>query len=135
MNFAKNMKAGRENMRLECLLGEVEERLTEEFFDELPVEEEENEYVIVANEARIIVPALNLSVREGTYLRYDEDEEDYLADFSLTLIYEKDETDPKKYLCWEQDDLIVAIYNYINRSANYDMDALEACSCIAEWTE
>ena len=74
MNFAKNMKSGRENMRLECLLGEVEERLTEEFFDELPMEEEENEYVIVANEAQIVVPELNLSVREGTYLRYDEDE-------------------------------------------------------------
>lgn len=117
-------------MKKECLLkdlDEVMEALQEEdfFADDLMIEEEEGEYAIFVSELRIIIPALKLELREGYCGQWQEDEEYYMADFSLTAVY--DEGKPaEEFLMWEQDSPLVTLYNFTHKP----MDELEALACI-----
>ena len=118
-------------MKKECTLGELDEVLTELteqelcLPDELMIEEEEGESAIFVSNIRILLPTLELELREGYCGTWQEDEEYYMADFDLTAIYQKDAA-PEDYILWEQDSPIVALHNY----THLDMDALEALPCV-----
>ena len=117
-------------MRKECLLkdlDEVFETLQEEdfFADDILVEEAEGESAIFVSELRILIPDLQLELREGFCGMWQEDEEYYMPDFSLTAVYEEDAA-PEDYLMWEQDGPLVTLYNFTHKS----MDELEDLPCI-----
>lgn len=73
---------------------------------------------------RILLPTLDLELREGFSGLWQEDEEYYMADFALTAIYKRGAA-PEDYLMWEQNSPIVALHNY----TQLDMDALESLPC------
>lgn len=117
-------------MRKECLLGELDEVVAgledEDIFpDEMMIEEEEGEYAIFVSELLVKVPELKLELREGYSGLYQEDEEAYMPDFSLTALYEEGAS-AEDFLMWEQDSPIVTLANYTHRS----MDELEQLKCI-----
>lgn len=117
-------------MRKECLLkdlDEVMEALQEEdfFAEEIMIEEEEGEYAIFVTDLRIVIPELKLELREGFCGQWQEDEEYYMADFSLTAVYDEG-SEPEAFLMWEQDSPMVTLYNYTRKP----MDELEQLACI-----
>jgi hypothetical protein len=124
-------------MTKECLLGELEEVIDQLFekgidLDMYEIIVEKTEDCMLSIESmRVIIPELNVSMRQGAYCVYDPDEEEYVADFSISLIYEKDETNPKNYLYWEQDGYQITLSNYF-RKDDISMDSLDDLKCIIE---
>lgn len=108
-------------------LEEIEEVIMDYVGDFITIEQDEN-YMIAVGDTRVVIPELGISVREGTYFNYDEEEDDYVADFSITLVYGENESEPTKYDMWEQDSILVTIYNYV--SGEYkDMEKLVNLEC------
>ena len=120
-----------------CKLGELDEVLEALFEDGLDIsysevhDPDDEEGLISIEGIRIVVSDLKLSARAGDYCRYDEEEGQYMPDFSITLIYDEEEADPSKYLYWEQDPYEVAIYNYVH-SKGLTMEELNNLDCIVE---
>ena len=117
-------------MRKSFLLHELDDvmaSLEEEaiFPDELMIEEEEGEYAIFVSELRVQIPALKLEFREGYSGLYQEDEDDYMPDFSITALYEEG-ADPENFLMWEQDSPLVTLANYTHQP----IEDLEQLSCV-----
>ena len=117
-------------MKKECLLkdlDEIFEALQEEdfFAEDIMIEEEEGESAIFVSELRILIPSLKLEVREGFGGLWQEDEEYYMPDFSLTAVYEENAA-PEAYLMWEQDGPLVTLYNFTHKP----MEELEQLECI-----
>ena len=89
------------------------EYLAGESEDETIVEIEiDEDAVIYVYPYMILIPDLDLSVREGMYC-YKTNDNEYMPDFSLSLIYELNEKDPQNWLYWEQDDTAVSLHNYL----------------------
>lgn len=110
-------------MKITCKMEEVDEKLAElmdtlDDVDMLEVEDNE-ESKIVAYGYKILIPSLDLYARAGEMMVYDEDEEDWYADFSLTIIYSDDD----ELLYWEQDDTAVSLYNFL--TANNRISSIE----------
>ena len=103
------------------------EALQEEdiFAEEFIIEEEEGEYAIFVTALKIVIPSLGLELREGYCGQWQEDDEYYMADFSLNAVYEKDAV-PESFLMWEQDSPLVTLYNYTHKP----LDELEALECV-----
>ena len=91
----------------------------------------EDDMLIDTDGIRVVIPDLELSLRQGAVYVYDPDEDVYAADFSITLVYEEDEKDPEKYLYWEQDGLAVTLYNFL-REKEMTLDHLEGLDCQIE---
>ncbi len=125
--------------QIETTLGEVEDLLFENdeiqaemnIFD-VPMEGSDKDSIEVQG-VRVIISELGYSARFGEYLIYDEEADAYEADFSLTLIYDQNENDPSKYLYWEQDGIVIALYNFLNQTRkNKRVDDLENIKCVIE---
>ena len=119
-----------------CKLFDIDESISSIFEEEnlivsYELKEEDGDALIIVDGIRIIIPELNLSVRCGVYCVYEEEDKDYIPDFSITLIYEKDETDPSKYVYWEQDPILTAIHNYLNGKISVKK-SLEDIECMVE---
>jgi len=72
-------------------LGEIEEIAAgkEELFDIADeLVEGDEEYQIIRCGWRAYIPKLDLCLHEGMFLVYDEKEQEFMSDFSLTLIRE-----------------------------------------------
>ena len=115
-------KLGKKNMKLT----EIEEKITEETWPEHFFKLEEDMYMLLDN-YRIIIPALELSVREGVcgYMENDE----FNPDFSVSVIYEQNETDPEKWLYYENDPVEVSVHNYCT-AINIKHPSFDECECI-----
>lgn len=120
----------------ECLLADVDEVLNE-LCDaytppsyELAIDDAEDEMLVVDG-FRIVVPALHISLRQGDVCEYDPDSQLYTAAFSVSILYEADETDPQKYLHWEQGSFQVTLYNYFRKN-DHSMEDLGTMICIVE---
>lgn len=83
--------------------------------DEVKIENESlGDDFIVTDGPRIIIEDLGLMAVEGTYFTKYSDEDEYTADFSLTLIYDDpEEEDLNNYQYFEQDPPATAIHNYL----------------------
>ena len=123
-------------MRKECLLGEIDDALetlyeTVEYdMYEVEINEFDNSVLAVTG-IRILVPELKVSLRQGDVCVFDPDEEEYVPDFSVSIVYEQDETDPKTFLYWEQDGFQVTLFNFFHKDL-ISMDALSKMKCIIE---
>ena len=96
---------------------------------DVPLEDYDN-CLIEVNGVRYVIPELDLFAREGEFLSYDEESDTYMPDFSVTLLYELDEKDAKNFLYWEQDGLLVTLYNYLQSGKR--MDYLSSLECRIE---
>ncbi len=75
-------------------------------------EEDERVYRIYAEGWWVSIPSLGLRLHEGAMQNYNEDEEDYVTDCSVTVIVTEEQGfDGTVY--WENDGLLVALHNYL----------------------
>lgn len=72
----------------------------------------------------IVVPELNIRLHAGIMCNYDEDENNFMPDFSVTVIFD---ATTGKYLYWEQDGYLISVYNYYG--SKYPMDKLGNMDC------
>lgn len=126
-------------MQKECLLCELDEALESLYetveYDMYEVELEEfDDSILAVTGIRILVPELKISLRQGDVCVLDPDEEEYIPDFSVSIIYEQEETEPENYLYWEQDGYQVTLFNYFHKD-NVSMEALGELKCIIEIDE
>ena len=99
---------------------------------DVPMEGSDTDSIEVLG-VHIMIPELGYSARFGEYLIYDEEADAYEADFSLTLIYDQNENDPSKYPYWEQDGIVIALYNFLNQPRkNNRVDDFENIKCVIE---
>ena len=97
---------------------------------EITADDAENE-IISVDGIRVVIPALHVSMRQGEVCIYDPEEERYMADYSVTILYEENETDPQRYLYWEQNGFQVALFNFF-RNDDFSMNELGELKCIVE---
>lgn len=120
-------------MKIICKMEEVMDKLAElmdtlESIEEIEVESDE-ESKIVAFNYKILIPSLELYAREGSMLVYDEDEQDWYGDFSLTILYNMED----ELLYWEQDGIEVTLYNFLNTAyKDTSMDEIYGLECVIE---
>ena len=110
------------------IIAELYDEGTEIECYEIPYEED---MLIDTDGIRIVIPGLGLSLREGNVCVHDDEEDIWTADFSITLVYEKNEKDPSKYLYWEQDGPAVTLFNFLHEKG-MSMDELENVDCEIE---
>lgn len=112
-------------------LGEVEEAISEmELFD-VPddiMESDENHQIVISG-WKVIIPELGLALHEGVFCCFDENEQEYLPDFSVTIIKEIAEGEIKEgdWLYYEQDDFVITLANYLHDKM--DINRIEQLSC------
>ena len=115
---------------LEDIIGEITENDPPRTSHEISVPDDEGALIIT--EGFIInVPELQLCVRTADFCRYDPDEDYYMPDFSISMIYDDKDTEPANYLYWEQDSPIIALHNYLYKR-NVSMSYLEGLDCMVE---
>ena len=90
--------------------------------------ESEDDYQIVISGWWVHIPELNINLHEGVFCNYDEEEKEYLPDFSLTVIMEADsEKKEGEWLYYEQDGFEITLANYQN--GKMAMEAISELSC------
>lgn len=113
-----------------CRLREVEEIINEIDLSYVAddVVETEDDYQIVVSGWWIFIPELQINVHEGVFCNYDENEKEYLPDFSITIIMEADKENREgKWIYYEQDGFEITLANYF--SGKMDMEAISELSC------
>lgn len=112
-------------------LGEVEEVICNmELFD-VPDDlmESEDDYQIVISGWWVEIPQLGITLHEGVFCNYDESEQAFLPDFSVTVIKELSGEEMKEgdWLYYEQDGFAITLANYLQ--GEMDISRIEQLSC------
>lgn len=112
-------------------LGEVEEAVSEmELYDVSDdIMESDEDYQIVISGWQVYIPELGIALHEGVFCNYDEKEQAYLPDFSVTIIKEAAEKETKEgdWLYYEQDGFVITLANYLD--GKVDINRIEQLSC------
>jgi hypothetical protein len=109
-------------------LCEVEEAVSEMDMAEIPddIVETEDEIQLVVSGWSVYVESLNLSLREGVVCIWDEEEEMFLPDYAVTVVYEG-EIAQNEWLYYEQDGFAVTLANWLN--GRLPMEQIEQLWC------
>lgn len=112
-------------------LGEVEEAVSEMELYDVPddIMESDEDYQIVISGWQVYIPELGIVLHEGVFCNYDEEEQAYLPDFSVTVIKEaaEEETKEGEWLYYEQDGFVITLANYLH--GKMDISRIEQLSC------
>lgn len=113
-------------MKQRYRLGEVEDIIGEMELYDIPDDllESEEDYQIVISGWWVHIPQLGYHLHEGVFLNYDEDEQAYLPDFSITVVKEEGEAG---WLYYEQDGFLITLANLLH--GIYGMEELEQMQC------
>lgn len=74
--------------------------------------EQDDDHMIYVSADYVLVPSLGLRLYDGVYFQRYEDGEFY-ADFGLTMICDADKEPEDEYLYFEQDGMVISLYNYL----------------------
>jgi hypothetical protein len=109
-------------------LCEVEEAVSEMDMAEIPddIVETEDEIQLVVSGWSVYVESLNLSLREGVVCIWDEEEEMFMPDYSVTVVYEG-EIAQNEWLYYEQDGFAITLANWLN--GRLPMEQIEQLWC------
>lgn len=66
----------------------------------------------------VYVPELDLVLRNGFVMTYNEDEGAYMPDYDLTLVYEGKDKKPEEWAYYESDGFAVSLANYLRKDIN-----------------
>lgn len=113
-----------------CRIRQVEEIINEIDLSYVAddVVETEDDYQIVVSGWWIFIPELQINVHEGVFCTYDENEKEYLPDFSITIIMEADKENREgKWIYYEQDGFEITLANYF--SGKMAMEAISELPC------
>lgn len=102
-------------MKKICRLGEVEEFIDEMDFSDVAddIAETEEDIQLVVSGWWVFVPQLNLQLHEGILCNWDKEEQMFMPDVSVTVVYEAD-ADRSEYIYYEQDCMTFTLYNWLN---------------------
>lgn len=109
-------------------LAEIEDAVAEmEELLDIPDElvEGNEEYRITRCGWWAYIPELDLCLHEGTFFIYDEDEQDFMPDFSLTLIRKNGQDG---WLYYEQDGFAISLANWLR--GMYTLLSIEEMECV-----
>jgi hypothetical protein len=109
-------------------LCEVEEAVSEMDMAEIPddIVETEDEIQLVVSGWSVYVESLNLSLRKGVVCIWDEEEEMFLPDYAVTVVYEG-EIAQDEWLYYEQDGFAITLANWLN--GRMPMEQIEQLWC------
>lgn len=117
-------------MKIPCRLGEAEETVSEMdlFHVADDVMESDEDYQIVISGWWVYIPELDINLHEGVFCNFDEEEQAFLPDFSITVIREADkEGKAGEWLYYEQDGFVITLANYLH--GKMDISQIEQLSC------
>ena len=77
----------------------------------------------------VYIESLNLTLREGVVCVWDEEEQIFMPDFSVTVFYEgnMEIAFPSDYLYYEQDGFVISLTNWL--SGRMSVDEIEQLWC------
>lgn len=108
------------------LLKDIEDYIANnEMLRDYDIIEECDDYRIISPDYQVLIPELNITLKEGVFENWNYDTEEYEADFCITLIYE--DMDMKQYAYYEQDDFNISLANYLG--GKFSPDELEKLEC------
>lgn len=73
--------------------------------------EEDTEYRIIRSGWWVYIPELALCLHEGVFLNFEEEEQEYMPDFCITVIRENGQ---EGWLYYEQDDFLISLANWLH---------------------
>ena len=75
-----------------CRLGEAEELLSEMDFSDVAddIAETEEDTLLIVSGWWVFLPQLNLQLHEGILCNWDEEEQMFMPDVAVTVVYEAD---------------------------------------------
>lgn len=103
--------------------------------EEVPIEEEVNDgerSCILVEPVYCCIPDLGVKIANGTMAYWNEEEESWNGDFSMTLVYKLDNEDPKDYLYWEQDGPEVTLWNWMRTFDKLDEEKFKGLDDISK---
>ena len=98
-----------------CRLGEAEGFTSEMDFIDVAddiAETEEDSQLIISGWG-VFIPQLGLQLYEGILCNWDEEEQMFMPDVSVTVVYEVN-ADRTEYIYFEQDGMVATLYNWLN---------------------
>lgn len=132
-------------------IGEIEEVLAEMDFSDVDddIAEIDEDFMIQVSGWYLMIPSLGIIVREGVACVFDEEEQMFMPDFDVTVLYEGDvdagnsrDGDsgvrksgeyeqapiPADYLYYEQDGIVITLANWLN--GRMQIEAIERLECV-----
>ena len=94
----------------EQIISEMEERLIDVADD---IAETEEDTLLIVSGWWVFLPQLNLQLHEGILCNWDEEEQMFMPDVAVTVVYEAD-ADRTEYIYFEQDGMTATLYNWLN---------------------
>ena len=77
----------------------------------------------------VVIPSLGIHVREGVACTFDEEENMFMPDFDVTVVYEG-EIASETWMYYEQDGILITLANWLN--GRMPIDAIEKLECYIE---
>ena len=111
-----------------CRLSEAEELLSEMDFSDVAddIAKTEEDTQLIVSGWWVFLPQLNLQLHEGILCNWDEEEQMFMPDVAVTVVYEAD-ADRTEYIYFEQDGMTAALYNWLN--GRLSISQIEALKC------
>ena len=111
-----------------CRLGEAEELLSEMDFSDVAddIAETEEDTQLIVSGWWVFLSQLNLQLHEGILCNWDEEEQMFMPDVAVTVVYEAD-ADRAEYIYFEQDGMTATLYNWLN--GRLSISQIEALKC------
>ena len=118
-------------MNKKCRLQDLEYVLEEMDFSEIAddVVELDEGYQLVLSGWYVLLPELHLRLHEGVVGYWDEDMNDYMPDFCVTVIY-PEEPEETEYLYYEQDGMFTTMVNWLHGQLSNDVIGQLVCEIV-----
>ena len=110
-------------------IGDIEEVLAEMDFSDVDddIAEIDDDFMIQVSGWYLVIPSLGITVREGVACVFDEEEQMFMPDFDVTVLYEG-EVDAGTWMYYEQDGIVITLANWLN--GRMQIEAIERLECV-----
>ncbi|NCC44162.1 MAG: hypothetical protein EOM18_11440 [Clostridia bacterium] len=116
-------------MEKKYFIGDIEEVLSEMDFSDVDddIAEIDEDFMIQVSGWYLVIPSLGITVREGVACVFDEEEQMFMPDFDVTVLYEG-EVDAGTWMYYEQDGIVITLANWLN--GRMQIEAIERLECV-----
>jgi hypothetical protein len=101
-------------MNKKCRLKDAEEIISNMEFSYIAddIAETEEDTQVVVSGYYVLIPELNLQLHEGILCTFDEEEQMFMPDVAVTVVYEVG-ADRTEYIYFESDGMETTLYNFL----------------------
>jgi len=112
-------------------LGDIEEVIAEMDFSDTDddIAEIDDDLEFWISGWYVVIPSLGIYVREGVACTFDEEENMFMPDFDVTVVYEG-VIASESWMYYEQDGILITLANWLN--GRMPIDAIEKLECYIE---